>query len=348
MNINLKANFYLSFRLAISLLFGSLPLLSQDIHYSQYYHSPLTLSPALTGISKGDIRFTGIYRSQWSAANAPYKTMQAVAEKKFYSIAHDTWWLSGGLNVFYDRAGDGNFATTNVSISGSYTRKLDRENFLTAGLAAGAGQRRYESGNFTFDNQWNGDIFDPNRPIGEVLGDNNILYPDFSVGVNWRGQKLRTRSKMDIGAGAFHFNRPNQNFLSTSGKDQLPIRISLYALPTFQVTDKIDVVGHGNAQLQSKDLEALAGAAARLWLSTKKAKEVAVQFGFTYRFNAIGDALIPAAELQYRDLMVGLSWDLNVSGFSVATNRNGGPEIAVRYILHKVYPLKAFKACPLI
>jgi hypothetical protein len=46
--------------------------------------------------------------------------------------------------------------------------------------------------------------------------------------------------------------------------------------------------------------------------------------------------------------MVGFSWDVNVSGFSAATNRNGGPEFTVRYIIHKVYPLKAFKACPLI
>jgi hypothetical protein len=46
--------------------------------------------------------------------------------------------------------------------------------------------------------------------------------------------------------------------------------------------------------------------------------------------------------------MVGLTWDVNLSGFSAATNYNGGPEITVRYIIHKVYPFGAFKACPLI
>lgn len=303
-------------------------------------------------MSAGSVRFTGVLRSQWNAANAPYKTANVGLEKKFYTIAHDTWWLSGGVHLFHDKAGDGNLALTNIAISGSYTKMLDEENFLSLGISAGMGQRRFELGNLTFDNQWNGDVFDPNRSIGENFDDTNRLFPDFGIGINWRGQNQKSsakpRSKMDAGAGAFHVNSPNQSYLAASGKSNLPLRLSLYFIPTVQLTETVDLVGHGTAQLQGSYLEALAGAGGRLWLSTKKAKEVAVQLAFTYRFNAIGDAFIPAAELQYRDLMVGLSWDVNVSGFSVATNRNGGPELTVRYIIHKVYPYKAFKACPLI
>lgn len=329
------------------LLLGSFSLYSQDIHYTQFYNSPLTLSPGLTGISNGDIRITGIYRSQWNAANSPYKTFQAGAEKKFYNVQHESWWLSAGLNIFYDRAGDANQATTNIALSGSYTKMLDKENFLTLGLSAGVAQRRFEFDNLTFDNQWNGDIFDPDRPVNETFNDPNILYPDFGVGFNWRGQKQKKRSKMDLGAGAFHFNRPNQSYLAND-KSSLPVRLSMYIMPTVQITATGDIVGHATSQIQGDYFEALAGAAYRHHLSTKKAKEVAVQLGFGYRFNAIGDALTPAAEVHYRDWMIGLSWDVNVSGFSVATNRNGGPELTVRYIIHKVYPLKAFKACPLI
>jgi hypothetical protein len=119
-------------------------------------------------------------------------------------------------------------------------------------------------------------------------------------------------------------------------------------MPTVQLTEKVDVIGNATAQLQSSYLEAVIAGAGRLYLNSKKSQEVALQLGLGYRFNAIGDALVPAAELHYRDLMVALSWDVNVSGFSVATKNNGGPEIAVRYIIHKLYPLKAFKACPLI
>ncbi len=347
MNIDLKTKSYLRYLLFAILLPGSISLHSQDIHFTQFYNAPLTLNPALTGISNGDIRITGLYRSQWNAANAPYKTFQAGAEKKFYNVQHEDWWLSGGLNVFYDRTGDGNFSTTHITLSGSYTKMLDKENFLTIGLSGGVAQRQFEFGNFTFDNQWNGDIFDENRPVNETFDDPNIFYPDFGVGFNWRGQQQKKRTKMDLGGAAFHFNQPNQNYLS-GDKSPLPVRLSLYVMPTVQITPVGDVVAHGTAQIQGDYFEALAGAAYRHHLSTKKSKEVALQLGFGYRFNAVGDALTPAMEVHFRDLMVGFSWDVNVSGFSAATNRNGGPEFTVRYIIHKVYPLKAFKACPLI
>lgn len=351
MNIVLKTKLYLRFFTTLSLLLAVAWLSAQDIHFSQYYNSPLTTNPALTGVSAGDIRFGGLYRSQWSSANSPFKTVQVEADKKFYTMAHTSWWLSGGVNVFYDKAGDGNVENTNVQLSGSFTKMLDRQNFMTIGVSAGFGQRSFDFGNLTFDDQWNGQIFDPNRANNESFDDTNLMYPDFGVGFNWRGQGNKfmgkERTKVDLGAGGFHLSRPNQSYKSAD-KSRLPIRMSVYILPTIQLNKNGDIVGHASYHLQGEYREALAGAGYRHFISTKKSKELAVQLGFSYRFNAIGDAFIPAAELHYRELMVGLSWDLNVSDFSAATNRNGGPEIAIRYIIKKVYPLRAFKACPLI
>ncbi|MEO1260436.1 MAG: PorP/SprF family type IX secretion system membrane protein [Bacteroidota bacterium] len=351
MNIVLKTKLYLQFYNTLLLLLAAMWLPAQDIHFSQYYNSPLTTNPALTGVSGGDIRFSGLYRSQWNSANSPFRTVQAMADTKFYTMAHTKWWWSGGINVFYDKAGDGNLENTNVQLSGSFTRMLDRQNFMTIGVSAGFGQRNFDFGNYTFDNQWSGSVFNPDRATNENFDDTNIIYPDFGVGFNWRGQGNKfagkERTKIDLGAGAFHLNRPDQSFLSTE-KSRLPIRMSIYFMPTFQMNQNGDLVGHATYQLQGEYREALAGVGYRYFLSTKKSKEMAVQLGFSYRFNAIGDAFIPAAEFHYRELMVGLSWDINVSDFSAATNRNGGPEIAVRYIIKKVYPLRAFKACPLI
>lgn len=343
----MKTTLHLRFLFFSFCLIAAVAVQGQDIHFSQFYHSPLTLNPALTGVSKGDVRLATIYRSQWEVARSPYKTIYAAAEKKFYNIAHETWWFSGGLQLFYDRTGDANADNANVALTGSYTRMLDKENFLSIGLAAGFGQRQFKFGPLSFDSQWNGDIFDPNRPTFENFDNTNITYPDFGIGINWRGQKTKTRSKLDVGVGAFHFNRPNQSFQSND-KSQLPTRWSLYMMPTVQVAAKFDIAGYGTVQIQDSYLEAIGGAAGKLHLNTNKAKEVALQLGFEYRFNAIGDAFIPAAEIHYHDWMVGLSWDVNISGFSAATNSNGGPEIAIRYIFHKVYPLKTFKACPLI
>ncbi len=351
MNIVLKTKLYLRFLSTLFLLMTVKWLSAQDIHFSQYYNSPLTTNPALTGVSGGDIRFGGLYRSQWNSANSPFRTAQVGADKKFYTMAHTKWWFSGGINVFYDRAGDANIENTNVQLSGSFTRMLDRQNFMTIGVGVGFGQRNFDFGNLTFDDQWDGAVFDPSRAINESFDDTNLMYPDFGAGFNWRGQGNKfmgkERTKIDLGAAAYHLNRPNQSF-NKSDKSRLPVRMSVYLLPIFQLNKDGDLVGHATYQMQGKYREALAGAGYRYHISTKRAKEIAVQLGFSFRFNAIGDAFIPAAELHYRQLMVGLSWDVNVSDFSAATNRNGGPEIAIRYIIKKVYPLRAFKACPLI
>src|ERR1043165_1449272 len=58
---------------AAILAIGSLQ--AQDIHHTQYFASPLTLNPALTGLVRGDLRLSANYRSQWySVSSHPYPT----------------------------------------------------------------------------------------------------------------------------------------------------------------------------------------------------------------------------------------------------------------------------------
>jgi hypothetical protein len=194
---------------------------------------------------------------------------------------------------------------------------------------------------------WNGDLFDPNRPSNENFSTDSKYYFDMGVGVNLRKQWRNKRTKLDVGAGFFHVNQPKINFYDNDDT-RLPMRANGYILPVVEVGEKGDIVGAGNLQFQGDYLEALVNAGYRYHISTQRSKEVSVQLMLGYRFHQIGDAFMPALELQYRDLMVGLSWDMNVSQFHTATRYHGGMELAVRYIIHKVYPIKAFKACPLI
>ena len=49
--------------------------MAQDPHFTQYFASPLTLNPALTGLTQGDLRLAANYRSQWSSVSSnPYVT----------------------------------------------------------------------------------------------------------------------------------------------------------------------------------------------------------------------------------------------------------------------------------
>lgn len=51
---------------------------AQDLHFSQFFNSPLTTNPANTGfIPDANYRFGANYRSQWTSVPAPYTTIRS-------------------------------------------------------------------------------------------------------------------------------------------------------------------------------------------------------------------------------------------------------------------------------
>ena len=60
--------------LSAAVLFSG-SLMAQDVHFTQYFTSPLTLNPAMTGLVADDLRFSGNYRQQWASVSPnPYIT----------------------------------------------------------------------------------------------------------------------------------------------------------------------------------------------------------------------------------------------------------------------------------
>src|ERR1043165_3652339 len=93
---------WLCFMLGTSMAHG------QDLHFSQFFEAPLLRNPSLAGIFTGDIRFQGVYRSQWGSVTVPYKTGSFNFEYK-KPIGHGNDFFTTGLQVLYDRAGSTNF-----------------------------------------------------------------------------------------------------------------------------------------------------------------------------------------------------------------------------------------------
>src|ERR1017187_2869726 len=106
---------------------------AQDIHFSQFNQSPLTLNPALAGTTVW-IRASMIYRTQWSAVTVPYQTLGASfdikSKRRWIKVKNETekYRKSGengfgwGINFFNDRAGDGKIGTWQLNASLAYQR----------------------------------------------------------------------------------------------------------------------------------------------------------------------------------------------------------------------------------
>lgn len=343
-------------RLQVSLLIGILALTfagqisGQDIHFSQFANSPLNINPGQAGVFGGDMRFIGNYRNQWRTVPVPYNTFSGSVENKFYfqKGKYDRF-LTGALLVNYDRQGSLSLTTTNVGIPIALTLPVAKTTFLTFGVTPAFGQRAFSTDKLTFDAQFVDCYFDPSAATREsqVFSNSSISYFDLSAGANLRMQSARKRSKLDIGGGLFHINQPKHNFWEGAEDVLLRSRAAFTAHGIMQVRSNVDIVGAALHQRQGAYREWVFSAGGRYHLNTKPGQELALQglIGFRSRYT---DAIVPQVEVLWKTWQFGLSYDINTSGFDLATNRRGGPELSVIYRIYRVKPLGYFKTCPII
>lgn len=345
-------------QLLLLLLFCGASLTAQDFHYSQFHNAPVNLNPALTGVFRGDTRLMANYRSQWSAVPVDYMTFTASADHKFIRRTANKSFFAGGLALHYDQAGLSNLRLIDLNLSGSLTHQF-RPWFLgTVGARVGVGQRAFQTGSLTFDNQYDPILgaFDPNLSSQEDFDRTSFFYPDISLGFNLRFQqykegelvdRLERRSKLDIGLGVFHLNRPDQSFYDDDNAP-LGIRLSPYAMGTLQLGKSFDLIANATGQFQSPYTELVGMLGARVHLNRQLGKQLALQLDFGYRYNDFADAFFPGLEIFYNNWQFGITYDVNVSPFEVATRQRGGIEVSLRYVIRKVPPLGYFQICPLI
>src|SRR3954465_13410204 len=87
--------------------------ISQDIHFSHFFETPLLRNPSLAGIFSGDIRVQGVYRTQWNSVTVPYQTGSFNAEYKLKVGKADDFLTLGG-QVLYDKAGTIAMTSTHI------------------------------------------------------------------------------------------------------------------------------------------------------------------------------------------------------------------------------------------
>ncbi|MCC6816577.1 MAG: PorP/SprF family type IX secretion system membrane protein [Saprospiraceae bacterium] len=320
-------------------------ILAQDIHQSQFYTSPLNLNPALTGNFFGDQRFALNYRNQWFVDDlVKYLTFTGSYDLRLFPkkwTQRGIWSL--GFLVNYDKAGDSRLGLTHLGVSASFAYPINNKNIFSLGAMIGGTSRRFSVDNLTWDEQYNNGSYDPNRPSGENIGSSSNFFMDVSAGLNYRWQKSK-RTKLDLGLGAYHLNKPDQIFYSSNQTIQLPYRFTIYALPSLNLSKRFDLLFHVLYQNQRPYEEIVYGGYLRSYLSRQRGREFNVLLGIAVR-NA--DALIPKVAFEYKNWYLGVSYDINNSDFKKATNRRGGPEFSLIHVFVKARPIEVLRTCPI-
>lgn len=308
----------------------------QDVHWSQYNDNQLYQNPGQAGHFDGDYRFIGNYRNQWKSVTIPFSTFAMSADAKFKNYGV-------GLSMFHDQAGDGKFQTLELQGNFSYLFKLtkDSSHVIRPGINIGLNTRQINWNNLYFDSQYNGYTFDPNAATNETY--QNSRKSNFSIGFGalyeWRKNE---RFKVLSGVGLYNLNRPNQGFYT----EKIPrdIRLNIFAKGTFKINRMWDAVPSIQISTQGKYREIILGGSAKYYLTFKPKVYQALYAGIWYRNR---DASYLTFGYDYKDLFVGISYDINYSKLVPASNARGGIEFAVRYIIRTFKPKRIIhRVCP--
>ncbi len=228
------------------LLFGllAISLPAQDIHYSQFKNAPFLISPALTGVFDGKTRVSANYKAQWYTVPVSYRTLMAAFDTKIYTSVSETHFWGLGAAFSYDHAGDSKMGTSSLGLNGAYTHQITKSSYLTAGVQLAGSQRSFRTELLRFDEQYNGENFDPLASNNEDFSDRSAFYLDLSGGLNWHYQNPNNRSNFNLGGGWFHINEPNASFWDEANI-VLFQKWSGHFISQFQVADRFDLLFKG-------------------------------------------------------------------------------------------------------
>lgn len=328
-------------------LWGSIQ--AQDIHFTLYNMSPLTLNPALTGAYNGTVRIGGIYRDQATTLPNGYTTPLIYVDAPILNVGKKDWIGVGG-NIYNDQAGAGALTNTGAFLSGAFHKALNKKgtSLFSFGLQGGMVQRRLDLNKMNADGfvlKFGDELVAGATPgssfdrMNNRISD-NISYFDLNAGVMLTAQ-VNKQTDLHIGMSLYHILKPNYalikgnaNSVNTdSSTVKLPRKFQLHGQFNFDLNKKWTLspgfLFHQIRSANEMQVQAMLG------YTLSKEKNMVFKFGPGYR---MGDAAQFLFGLDMKDLKVAASYDWTLSGMSDINDGVGGFEIAASYII------KIFKA----
>ncbi len=303
---------------------------AQDIHFSQFFETPLLRNPSLAGIFRGDIRIQSVYRSQWNNITDAYRTGSFNIEYKKPMGNGDDFLTIGG-QFLYDKAGTIALTSTHILPVLNYQKSLstERNMYLSLGFMGGVVQRRIDESKMTTNSQYNGINFDPSLGNGENFSTTSYTYLDAAVGMSFNTQ-LGDNVNNNIYAGLayHHFNKSNKiSFYGNINLEMTPKWVGSLGI-RMNVSEESYCTIYGDYSQQGNYQEKVAGLVYSYRLGDPEDPRYVLHLGTMVRLQ---DALIPMMKLDISHMAVSVSYDANTSQLRNASYGRGGFELALSY-----------------
>jgi type IX secretion system PorP/SprF family membrane protein len=306
---------------------------AQDIHFTQFTASPLIVNPAFTGNFTGKLRAAAIYRDQWRSVTVPFVTYAASVDAPIVNdLSHDDY-LAAGLQLYNDRAGDGNLQNLSALGSIAYHKFLGAniDKVISVGFQGGYTQKSFDLSRFYFSDEFNNGQWDQGTSQVYPGLNNRTSYFTINAGVSW-AHSLGQNFGYVLGLGANNINTPFESFDKNPKADVgLGMRYTGQLGAIWYVSEKLSLRPAMLYQSQSTANEIVAGNEFHLIVGNPEIRSftTAVFLGGWYRAQ---DAIMVNAGLEYKGVRFGVSYDYNNSDLRPASNGLGGFEISLVYV----------------
>jgi type IX secretion system PorP/SprF family membrane protein len=330
--------------LSLFLLLGALlTTKAQDPNFSQFFASPLTLNPALTGKFDGIIRVAGNYRNQWPTINNAYTTYTASIDAGILKNNIPEFDQFGvGLLAFSDKSGNGVLQNNSIGISTAYHKALDENGYSQLGLGFQGSyvNKRLDVTKVKFEDQLRSDGFTGFTNEFFTQEQLSLSYFDMNVGLLYNGSSDGNNNYY-VGASMYHITRPKETF--SGGQYVLDPRVTLQAGGKLPLANNNAVHFSAIHSRQANAVNTVIGGAYMLNANGDLQNPTNLYLGTWFR---LGDAIIPYIGLEFGNFHIGATYDVNTSSLKPGSNMRGGAEFSLIYIKKPNDPYAKKLNCP--
>jgi type IX secretion system PorP/SprF family membrane protein len=257
--------------------------------------------------------------------SVPFKTMSIWGDAQFFRERIETGWLGVGGVILRDVAGSGSLTSTKIYASLAYHQMISESHLLSAGFNVGWANKRINTADLKFPDQFDGKFFDKALPTSVVLDNPSINYFDVQVGLNYAyfpSENLYVNS----GVSALHLNKPRESFFAPDGitDDRISIRYTVFANASYKMSEELIINPMAYYSRQANASEIVAGGNLQYNLSGDGESQL---LGGLYLRP--GDALIPVVGFQWKNIRLMFSYDATTSSLKQYNNGRGAYEFAL-------------------
>ncbi len=305
--------------------------IAQDPNFSQFFHSPLSISPALAGNGDNKWRAMATFRNQSLGFGTNYNTKSVSVDGKIYQLPESPSYIGLGALFVQDDALEGVYKSTFFTLNAAVHVALDRNEIH--GLTGGLGYI-YNKTNINFDELTSGQQlssggFNRTLPTGEPGLTNIPGYSSVCAGLTY----TFTTEEMvaDFGVAGYRFFKTKQSVYDNGSQMNNPRYDAHFSMGKL-LSDRVDINLSGLYQLQSGVSGFIGGGYFGLSHSNDPESPKALNLGAYYR---VGDAIIPYVGYVFKDFQFAVTYDVQMSSAKSGSVTSNVFELSLIYRNYK-------------